>query len=260
MAFAIFWLPLIAGLLLGGVAVGAWYGGDKTLAVWIGFAGAVLLLLTAALQIQQFVWTVTNQPHLVLLPSETRSFLRWDPPHSFQMQVNDIANPDYGAWKVPTLKVRNTGVVAQDATIKWGVTAYEVEGLVASSKRLQDVKATVEPKRIIFSPKAGPGSPFVHPLELSATVPVTFITRETSIYIPIDVWENAALFFIATLADTPNAKSEPFFFDAQISWNIPEGGQPKRFRIKATARNAKLAGASSPVFLADIDLEVSEEN
>ena len=60
MEFAIFWLPLIAGLLLGGLAVGAWYGGDKTLAIWVGFVGAVCLVLLVALQIQQEVWRTAN--------------------------------------------------------------------------------------------------------------------------------------------------------------------------------------------------------
>ena len=48
----LFWLPLIASILLGGVAASAWYGGDKVLGLWLAFAGVVLLLLTGAIQIQ----------------------------------------------------------------------------------------------------------------------------------------------------------------------------------------------------------------
>jgi hypothetical protein len=118
MNWAIFWLPLIAGFLLGGVAVGGWYGGDKTFAVWIGFVGTICFLLTAALQIQQYVWRVADQPKLSLLPTGQDWYLKWDPPTSYQMQTNDIPNPKYGAWKVPTLTVSNSASVAQDATIK----------------------------------------------------------------------------------------------------------------------------------------------
>jgi hypothetical protein len=46
-----------------------------------------------------------------------------------------------------------------------------------------------------------------------------------------------------------------FFFDVQISWNIPEGGQPKRFRVKAVAENIRMPGGSTPKFLAKIDVE-----
>jgi hypothetical protein len=82
MELAIFWLPLIAGLLLGGWSVAAWYGGDKTLAVWVGFIGVVCFLLTGALQLQQHVWRVASQPNISLLPPAGQYFLRWDPPKS----------------------------------------------------------------------------------------------------------------------------------------------------------------------------------
>jgi hypothetical protein len=55
MEFATLWLPIIGGLLLGALAVGAWYGGNKTLAIWSGFAGIVCFLLLAALQMQEVV-------------------------------------------------------------------------------------------------------------------------------------------------------------------------------------------------------------
>jgi hypothetical protein len=259
MALAIFWLPLIAGVLLGGLAAAAWYGGDKTLAIWMGFIGTLCFALTAALQAQQYVWVVANQPQISLVPTEERSFLRWDPPTSYQMQSNDIPNPEYGSWKAPVLRIRNAGVVAQDATIKWAVTPYEVQALVDSAPRLKGHKTKVEPNRITLGPETGSGSPFMHPLEWSTSLPIAFITRETSTFIPLTVWEHAALFFIATLADEPKARSAPFFFDAQISWNIPEGGQAKRFRVKVTAENAKLSGIPTPLFLANIYIEATEE-
>jgi hypothetical protein len=102
--------------------------------------------------------------------------------------------------------------------------------------------------------------PFIHSLQWSATVSLPFITRETDVFIPLDVWENAALFFIATLSDDPPARSEPFFFDAQVSWNIPEGGQPKYFRVRAIAVNAKPPGVTTPEFLAKIEIAVVEND
>lgn len=46
----------IGGLLLGGLALSMWYGGDKTLAIWAGFAGCVCFLLAGAIQMQDYVW------------------------------------------------------------------------------------------------------------------------------------------------------------------------------------------------------------
>lgn len=55
MEFAVFWLVIIGPILIG-VAVGIWYGSGKTPALWVGFAGTVLLMLAGALQLQQAIW------------------------------------------------------------------------------------------------------------------------------------------------------------------------------------------------------------
>lgn len=55
MTLAIFWLPIIGGILLGGFAVSAWYGGNKLLGLWLAFFGVVSLLLVVAIQLQQFI-------------------------------------------------------------------------------------------------------------------------------------------------------------------------------------------------------------
>lgn len=261
MGWAIFWLPLIAGILLGGLAVGSWYGGDKTFAVWVGFLGLICLLLTGALQIQQHVWRVANQPRLSLIPADKPTYVKWDPPTSFQLQVNDIPNPSYGEWKVPRFLITNAGAVAQDATIKWGATPYDIRALVDSSPKLREYQLTIEPMRIILGPKPGAGAtgiPFRHEIQWSTSVSVPFITRETEVFLPLDVWQHAALFFVATLSDEPRARSDPFIFHAQIRWNVPEGGDPKQYRVTAIAENAKLPGATSPKLFATVTFSVTE--
>jgi hypothetical protein len=59
MELAIFWLPIVGGILLGGVAVGAWYAGNKIFGLWVGFAGLICFLFVAALQVQQ---AITKHP------------------------------------------------------------------------------------------------------------------------------------------------------------------------------------------------------
>ncbi|MFZ0372192.1 MAG: hypothetical protein WAL39_02665 [Xanthobacteraceae bacterium] len=53
--FIVFWLPIIGGVLLGGFAGTAWYGGNKILGLWLGFAGIVCFLLVGTIQIQQAI-------------------------------------------------------------------------------------------------------------------------------------------------------------------------------------------------------------
>jgi hypothetical protein len=57
MELAIFWLPVIGGILLGGLAGNAWYGGDKTLGLWLAFVGFICFQFVVVLQIQQ---TISN--------------------------------------------------------------------------------------------------------------------------------------------------------------------------------------------------------
>ena len=52
---AVFWLVIIGPTLIG-LAAAVWYGDSKTFGLWTGFAGAVLLVLAGALQLQKFIW------------------------------------------------------------------------------------------------------------------------------------------------------------------------------------------------------------
>lgn len=60
MELLIFWLPIIAGILLGGIAGSAWYAGDKILSLWLAFAGLICLLLVATIQIHQYLSKTKN--------------------------------------------------------------------------------------------------------------------------------------------------------------------------------------------------------
>jgi hypothetical protein len=59
---AITWLPLIGALVLGS-AVTVWYGiGSKNVAIWTGFAGAVILALGFSLHLQKVVADADVKP------------------------------------------------------------------------------------------------------------------------------------------------------------------------------------------------------
>jgi Resolvase, N terminal domain len=65
MDIAIFWLPVVGGILLGGLAGNAWYGGDKILALWLTFFGLICFGLVAVLQIQQTILQSKASPPLI---------------------------------------------------------------------------------------------------------------------------------------------------------------------------------------------------
>jgi hypothetical protein len=54
-ALAEIWLPVIGAGIFIAWAIGAWYGGNKTTAVWLVFGGAVCLLLLGTIQWQHAI-------------------------------------------------------------------------------------------------------------------------------------------------------------------------------------------------------------
>src|SRR6266851_3835286 len=55
MAFAELWLPIIGAGICIAWAVGAWYGDNKILAIWLIFGGIICLLLLGTLQWQHII-------------------------------------------------------------------------------------------------------------------------------------------------------------------------------------------------------------
>jgi hypothetical protein len=59
-AIAEIWLPVIGAGIFIAWAIGAWYGGDKRLAIWLIFSGSVCMLLLGTLQWQRAIAEVSN--------------------------------------------------------------------------------------------------------------------------------------------------------------------------------------------------------
>jgi len=62
MAVAELWLPIIGVGIFVSWAIAAWYAEHKILASWLGFAGAVCLLLLVTLQVQN--WIIQTDTHI----------------------------------------------------------------------------------------------------------------------------------------------------------------------------------------------------
>jgi hypothetical protein len=101
-----------------------------------------------------------------------------------------------------------------------------------------------------------PGTPSENVIAFSSSTEKPFITRSAETFIPLDVWDSAALFFISTMPMQTGAKSEPYYFDLHIEWSIPENSKPARYRVKAVATNTKPPTVESPIFSAEIEFSV----
>jgi hypothetical protein len=250
----VFWLPLIAGIILGGLSPSVWYGGDKIAALWMTFAGLVLLLLTGAFQAQAYIQRTILQPQFEV-SGQQRSVLTWNPPSDNSLNIKGENDQlPQGGWKTPTFTIKNlTTVNAQDVKVKWSATKFDPATMTANAPIFQGRQISTTTNMITLN---GGGVPFRLPFSFEAVVDKPFITRSGEAFIPLEVWETAALFFLSTLPDQPGARSEPYYFDLEISWNIPDNAKPARYRIKAVATRANLPGSGSPVFSATVEFAI----
>lgn len=118
MDILLFWLPLVASILLGGFAASTWYGGDKILAIWLVFAGVVFLLLTRTVQIQQKIRTADSNNATKDVPDKVTVIAQ-----RAYVSVSDADISDLIGTTAPTVAViiKNTGVTpAYDLT--WRAT------------------------------------------------------------------------------------------------------------------------------------------
>lgn len=73
MDFAIAWLVIIGPILIG-LAGGIWYGSGRTPALWVGFAGIVMLMIAGALQLWPSKWKSqesVQQSNIIFTPDPT---------------------------------------------------------------------------------------------------------------------------------------------------------------------------------------------
>ncbi|MDH2357836.1 hypothetical protein QCM80_46250 [Bradyrhizobium sp. SSUT112] len=209
---AIFWLPMIAGVLLGGLAGSAWYGGDKIPAIWIGFFGTLCFLLTGALQLQQFVYANVLQPEIELILPDQRSLLSWDPPKQFGLRTEPASGPAPPAneTKSPVVSFQNkSNVGAQDATATWEISRIDNKALMSSSSRLSKWELQFDGDHVTIGPKAPmtepTGLPHMFAPAFRQAVPLPFLPsqKETESFIPYNVWTEAMLIVLGTLPDQP---------------------------------------------------------
>jgi hypothetical protein len=251
---AIFWLPLLAGVLLGGIAGSAWYGGDKIPAIWIAFFGILCFLLTGTLQLQQYVYANVLQPEIEIVAPSERSIVTWDAPRSFFLQSkaeNDTTTSQFES-KTPIIIFENkSSVIGQDASIDWDLAPFDMQAVLNSSSRLKAYEVIVNGDTVTLGPKPPITTPVGVPNQYriifkQKVPPVAFLGRRVESWIPNEVWQQVMLYFLATVPDMIGEKSPPLTLNAAARWNIPEGNKVANFKVNVIATNANTPNVQMP--------------
>jgi len=88
---------------------------------------------------------------------------------------------------------------------------------------------------------------------------IPFVARNSDLYLPLGIYPILSLFIAAKMPDELGAKTEPFPLRIDVSWNVPDGGEPQRFDVKIRGINTKPSGISaSPEVIGYLDFEVSK--
>ncbi len=218
------------------------------------FVGIALLLLTATFQIQSYIQATILQPRLEVQKPDQAFVLTYNPPSDNSMNIkgeNDNLPP--GGWRVPSFTIKNTTPVnAQDVKVTWSAAKYDVQTLATNKPIFNGRQVTITNNLIVLGSPGG--VPFQSGYVFSASLDKPFITRSAETFIPLDVWNTAAFFFLSTMSNQVGEKSDPYYFDLEISWSIPDNAKPARYRVKAVATN--VTPPTGPVFRASIDFTI----
>jgi hypothetical protein len=129
MAFAELWLPILGAGICIAWAIGAWYGGNKNLSIWLIFGGLVCLLLLGTLQWQHAIRkgdeekkvAGLDRPYLFVEPFEPareqilrqNNMYQWSHSDSpWIEQLVQFANHGRGAAVIKSIKASAVIVVA----------------------------------------------------------------------------------------------------------------------------------------------------
>jgi hypothetical protein len=100
MEIAIIWFLAIGGIVVG-IAACIYYGGSKPTAIWVGFAGCILVLLAAACQ-----WQV------VIQRSDSASMQAQQSRPYIQVEPGEIKDFSAGFRTEVSIKIKNVGAAA----------------------------------------------------------------------------------------------------------------------------------------------------
>lgn len=224
----------------------------------VALAGVVWNFNTARPQRLPEAPAPASRPVLLLVAPKERYILAWKKgkvmpnlrPESQPFQEG--YNPGVG------FVVSNTGTgVAQDITIKWQVETLGIKDVINSSERFRDYEFEITGDQYRFTPKDGSGG-HKGSIAPQGKNELDIVTDEKEFLVPYEVLNQFMFYAVALLPEERGAWLD-FTYDVNIIWKSPPGGHA-RFRVKATAFNAKPEGGSSANVAAFVKFGVEKAN
>jgi hypothetical protein len=132
-----------------------------------------------------------------------------------------------------------------------------LEQLLTSSPRYAPYNATVALPTVTFNvPDYGRSTMEASSRQSEA---IASIVKSVEAKYLWRVWTYTALYLIAVLPNERGGVAE-FAATVTVTWNAPEGGSPRRFRVKTFAENTKPQDVVNPAILATVRFEVEDLN
>ena len=186
-----------------------------------------------------------TQPELTLLPPKDRYTFKWDPTTGMYFDIqNEAETRSLGQWANPDLILHNASkVAAADVIVTWQAEIFGIKELAKIGRLAKyDIRFPDEyTMDLIGSP---PVPNFRYNPNAHAEYKIPFVARNSDLYLPLGIYPILGLFIAGKMPDELGAKTEPFPLRIDVSWNVPDGGEPQRFVVKIRGINTKPSGIS----------------
>jgi hypothetical protein len=205
---------------------------------------------------------ITRQPELSLLLPKQRYTFKWDTTKGMYFDIQREGDPlPPGHTANPTFVLHNSSpVAAADVVVKWQADISEIKQL-AKIGRLAKYDIQFPDNYTLMLVGSPPVPNFQYFPSPTADAKLVFVARDTDLFMPIGIYPILGLFIAAKMPDRLGARTEGFPLRIDVSWNVPDGGQPKSFHVKIRGVNTKPNGPADPpevIGYLEFEIEKSE--
>jgi hypothetical protein len=190
-----------------------------------------------------------RQPVLALLPPKERYTFKWDRTTGMYFDIQREGSPlPSGQWAHPGFILHNSSpTAAADVLVNWQAEISDIKQLAKLGRLSKyDIKFQDDFTLDLISDNTHPVPNFRYFPNPKGETKFAFVARDTDLYLPIGIVPLLGLFIAAKMPDALGAKTEAFPIRIDVSWNVPDGGQPKSFLVKIRGVSSKLNSASDP--------------
>jgi hypothetical protein len=206
--------------------------------------------------------TAPTQPSLSLLPPKERYTFKFDPTKGMYFDIQRDGSPlPEGHTANPTFILHNSSAVAAaDVTVTWQAEISEYRKLVKTGHLAKYEVVFRDDFTLDLVSSAGHPVPnfryFPNP---NSEAKFSFVARDTDLFLPTGIYPILGLFIAAKMPEELGARTEAFPITIKASWNVPDGGEPKIFRIKIRGVNTKPSGlGEAPEVAGYLEFEIEK--